>query len=180
MRPYLIVLLTLCLTDCDDMDHQPRYDSYEKSLLFPDGKSLQAPPEGTISRDDARYQQQLATRPPLTPALLERGHERYQIYCSPCHDAAGYGNGRVVSRGFPHPPSFHGARLRHVAPGYVVDVITHGHGVMYSYADRITPEDRWAIAAYVKALQHSQDAPPSAMSDAMKQADASQPKGTSP
>ena len=179
MRPHLLLLLAMCLAGCDDMDHQPRYDSYEKSQLFRDGKSLQAPPEGTIARDDAGYREALSTRPPLTEALLQRGQERFGIYCTPCHDAAGFGNGRVVSRGFPHPPSFHDARLRHMAPRYVVDVITHGHGVMYSYADRVSPQDRWAIAAYVKALQLSQDAPPSAVPEAMKQADATSGKGGS-
>lgn len=163
MRLRTALCLVSLLSGCDNMDHQPRYDSYEQSQLFRDGKSLQVPPDGTASRDTASFQQKLVTRPPLTQALLDRGHERYQIYCTPCHDPAGYGNGRIVSRGFPHPPSFHDPRLRTVAPGYVVDVITNGHGVMYSYADRVTSEDRWAIAAYIKALQLSQYAPPDAM-----------------
>lgn len=164
MRFILLLLAPFFLLGCDNMDHQPRYDSYERSKLFRDGKALQAPPEGTVSRDADVFQEKLTTRPPLTQALLDRGHERYEIYCTPCHDPAGYGNGRIVSRGFPHPPSFHGLRLRTVAPAYVVNVITNGHGVMYSYADRVSPEDRWAIAAYIKALQLSQDAPPAALS----------------
>lgn len=166
MRMLISLLVMLLLAGCDNMDHQPRYDSYERSGLFRDGKALQAPPEGAVSRDDAAFQQRLTERQPLTQALLERGHERYDIYCTPCHDAAGYGNGRIVSRGFPHPPSFHDLRLRTVAPDYVVDVITNGHGVMYSYADRVSPEDRWAIAAYIKALQLSQNAPPNALAKA--------------
>jgi len=101
----------------------------------------------------------LQTRPPMDRALLERGKERYAIFCVPCHDPAGYGHGRIPSRGFPAPPSFHSERLRKVDPRHIVDVITDGYGVMYSYAGRVPPRDRWAIAAYVKALQLSQDAP---------------------
>lgn len=147
------------LSGCDDMNHQPRYESYEKSALFPDGKALQAPPEGTVARDDLAAEADLSRRPAMTPALLARGQQRFGIYCAPCHDASGYGEGTVPARGFPHPPSFHIARLRQAPSRYFVDVITHGHGVMYSYADRVSPSDRWAIAAYIRALQLSQDAP---------------------
>lgn len=165
MRTALTCLLLLLLGSCDNMDHQPRYDSYEKSALFSDGKALQAAPEGTISRDDDSFGEELANRPPMSLALLTRGHERYEIYCTPCHDPAGYGNGRIPSRGFPHPPSFHIQRLRDAPSGYIVEVITHGHGVMYSYADRVVPKDRWAIAAYVRALQLSQNAPPGVLAE---------------
>jgi mono/diheme cytochrome c family protein len=102
----------------------------------------------------------------MTTELLERGRERYNIYCMPCHDAAGYGHGTVPNRGFPQPPSYHDARLRGVSSDYIVQVITHGHGVMYSYADRVASADRWAIAAYIRALQLSQQAPVAALSDA--------------
>nr|WP_244514727.1 cytochrome c [Ensifer sp. LCM 4579] len=141
------------------MSQQPRYDSYEPSALFADGKSLQAPPEGTIARDDPDQTRALATRPPMTLALLERGRERFGIYCTPCHDEAGYGRGTVPARGFPSPPSFHTKRLRQAPASHFVDVITKGHGVMYSYADRVDASDRWAIAAYIRALQLSQNAP---------------------
>jgi mono/diheme cytochrome c family protein len=97
-------------------------------------------------------------------ALLERGRERYDIYCSPCHDFSGYGHGTVPARGFPQPPSFHIPRLASAPSRYFVDVITHGHGVMYAYADRVRPADRWAIAAYIRALQLSQDAPVASLS----------------
>src|SRR5581483_9555650 len=97
--------------------------------------------------------------------LLQRGRQRYDIYCTPCHDAAGYGNGTIPNRGFPHPPSFHQARLRDVSSDYIVDVITNGHGVMYGYADRVAPADRWAIAAYIRALQLSQQAPVADLND---------------
>jgi mono/diheme cytochrome c family protein len=153
-------MLVLAASSCDEMNHQPRYDYAEKSKLFADGKSLQAPPAGTVARDDPAWQSALAQRPPLTMALLERGRGRYGIYCAVCHDAAGYGQGVVPSRGFPHPPSFHIDRLREASTAYFVDVITNGHGVMYSYADRVAPADRWAIAAYIRALQLSQTASP--------------------
>ena len=154
-------LLTLCLVTagCDQMSHQPRYDSYERSTLFADGTSMQAPPDGTIGRDDPALAAELARRPDITPALLERGQQRFGIYCSPCHDTSGDGHGTVPARGFPQPPSFHIDRLRQAPSRYFVDVITSGHGVMYSYADRVAPRDRWAIAAYIRALQLSQDAP---------------------
>ena len=162
-RALLIVLFALAA--CDEMSHQPRYDSDEASALFRDGKSLQAPPEGTIARDDPAWSEALQQRPAMSLALLERGQERYGIYCTPCHDAAGYGQGTIPNRGFPHPPSFHDARLRNFTPDTIVDVITRGHGVMYSYADRVAPSDRWAIAAYIRALQLSQAAPVSALND---------------
>lgn len=166
--------LSMLLTGCFDMDHQPRYDHYEKSSLFSNGQSLQAPPDGTVSRDEAQREEVLQTRPQMSAALLKRGEERYGIYCVPCHDPSGAGNGEIVSRGFPHPPSFHSQRLRDASSRYIVDVITHGHGVMYSYADRVSPKDRWAIAAYIRALQFSQHAPAAnlAPEDKTKLADA--------
>lgn len=167
MTRWLALLAALgILAACDEMSHQKRYDSYEVSALFPDGKSLQAPPDGTVARDDPAWAVALAQRPAMSAALLQRGQERYGIYCMPCHDAAGYGHGTVPNRGFPQPPSFHQARLRNVPSDYIVDVITNGHGVMYSYADRVTPADRWAIAAYIRALQLSQQTPVAALDDA--------------
>lgn len=154
----LILALILLLAGCDDMNHQPRYDSYEKSPLFADGKALQAPPDGTIGRDDFQNAQALADRPAMSAGLLQRGQREFGIYCTPCHDTAGYGNGTVPARGFPHPPSFHIDRLRQAPSRYFVEAISKGHGVMYSYSDRISPRDRWAIAAYIRALQLSQGA----------------------
>jgi mono/diheme cytochrome c family protein len=157
-RRMLICGLLLALAACDEMSHQRKYDSYEQSGLFHDGKSLQAPPDGTLARDDPALAAALENRPAMSMALLERGQQRFGIYCAPCHDAAGYGHGIIPSRGFPQPPSFHDQRLRDAPSSYFVDVITRGHGVMYSYADRVTPTDRWAIAAYIRALQYSQAA----------------------
>ena len=156
MTKRVLLAATLLLAGCHEMNQQPRYDSYEKSPLFNDGKSVQSPPDGTIARDDPIYEETLATRPLMNMALLQRGQERFGIYCAVCHDYSGYGNGTVPARGYPHPPSFHIPRLIAAPSSYFVDVITHGHGVMYSYADRVTPADRWAIASYIRALQQSQ------------------------
>jgi len=167
MRRWFALLIPLgILTACDEMSHQKRYDSEESSALFKDGTSLQAPPDGTVSRDDPAWTAALTQRPAMSAELLQRGQERYGIYCMPCHDAAGYGHGTVPNRGFPQPPSYHDARLRNAGSDYIVDVITNGHGVMYGYADRVQPSDRWAIAAYIRALQLSQDAPVDMLDDA--------------
>jgi mono/diheme cytochrome c family protein len=168
MNPALAIVAVLlaAVSSCDQMRHQPRYDSEERSTLFRNGQSLQAPPDNTIARDDPAYRRALRERPAMTDALLARGRERFGIYCTPCHDLSGSGQGIVPSRGFPHPPSFHIDRLRNAPSSYFVDVITNGHGVMYSYADRVSPADRWAIAAYIRALQLSQNAPASALSQA--------------
>jgi mono/diheme cytochrome c family protein len=163
--PVLASLLILAASSCDQMRHQSRYDYAEETRLFADGKSLQAPPDGTVARDDPAWKSALADRPPMTAELLARGRERYGIYCAVCHDAAGYGQGIVPSRGFPYPPSYHIDRLRSAPSSYFVDVITQGHGAMYSYADRVSPADRWAIAAYIRALQLSQDVPVADLSD---------------
>lgn len=98
-----------------------------------------------------------STTPEQRKALMERGRERFNITCLPCHGTEGDGRGIVVQRGFPQPPSYHIDRLREVEDGYIVDVITHGFGRMYNYAARVTPEDRWAIASYIRALQYSQN-----------------------
>jgi mono/diheme cytochrome c family protein len=95
---------------------------------------------------------------PVTLALLERGRERFEIYCVPCHSPLGDGDGMVVRRGFPKPASYHVDRLREAPDRHFYDVITQGYGIMYAYGDRVDPEDRWAIVAYIRALQRSQDA----------------------
>jgi mono/diheme cytochrome c family protein len=100
-----------------------------------------------------------ATNPlPIDRPTLERGRERFDIYCSPCHSVAGDGDGMIVRRGFPSPPSYHTDRLRNAPDAHFYSVITNGYGMMYSYADRVAPHDRWAIVAYIRALQLSQDA----------------------
>jgi len=111
-------------------------------------------PPGTIPRGAAAQAAALAPPgPEVTPALVSRGEERFRAFCSPCHGLSGRGDGSVTSRGFPPPPSYHEERLRALAPEQIVQVITHGKGRMFPYADRVVPEDRWAIAHYVKSLQ---------------------------
>lgn len=146
----------LLLAACNDMVQQPRDDAYEDSSLFPDGKVMQAPPDGTVARD-APLRAAAARRPAaITPALLKRGEERYGIYCAICHGQDGRGDGYVTMRGFPHPPSYLSPRLRGAPASHFYDVITNGYGVMYSYADRVPPADRWAIAAHIRVLQAAQ------------------------
>jgi mono/diheme cytochrome c family protein len=119
---------------------------------------------GTVDADEAFSTGRVNGAPvakipvPITPALLERGRERFSIYCSPCHGYLGGGEGMVVLRGFQHPPSYHIDRLREAPDGHFFDVITHGLGAMSSYATLVAPPDRWAITAYIRALQLSQNA----------------------
>lgn len=103
---------------------------------------------------------------PITMALLQRGRQRFDIYCAPCHSRAGDGDGMIARRGFPHPPSYHTARLRNAPDSHFYQVITHGYGVMFPYATRVSPHDRWAIVAYIRALQLSQHAPASELGPA--------------
>lgn len=147
------VLLLLALGGChQNMVQQPRYDDYERWPLTADGKTMQAPPEGTVAQDAALRAAE-TRRPPLTPALLARGRQRFEIYCSMCHGYDGRGDGIVPARGFPRPPSYLEPRLVRAPASHFYDVMTNGYGVMYAYADRVSPRDRWAIAAYIRALQ---------------------------
>lgn len=155
----LTVALVMALTACDQepMANQPKYETYEAAPEWPDDQSARVPVAGTVPRDAPVELAVSETLPmPLTRELLERGQAQFNIYCSPCHARTGYGNGMIVQRGFPSPPSFHTDRLRNAPLRHFYDVITDGYGVMYSYADRVPPHDRWAIAAYIQALQLSQ------------------------
>jgi mono/diheme cytochrome c family protein len=155
-----------------DMHDQPKYKALRASPFFADGRASRPMVEGTVARgqlDDLAPSHTgkavdgtfLAKVPvPVTKSLLARGHERFDIYCSVCHDRIGTGNGMVVQRGFRHPPSLHIDRLRAMPDGYVFDVITNGFGVMPPYAAQVPIDDRWAIVAYVRALQRSQNARP--------------------
>jgi mono/diheme cytochrome c family protein len=155
MRLAAAVLGLLALAGCRNMVQQPRYDEYESNNLYPNRMAMQHPPDGTIAQD-APQEHAAEQRPQLTKALIERGRERFGIYCTPCHAYDGSGQGMIPSRGFPHPPDFRSARLRAVPASHIYDVITNGYGVMYSYADRVPPADRWAIAAYIRVLQQAQ------------------------
>ncbi|MEX0716376.1 MAG: cytochrome c [Planctomycetaceae bacterium] len=158
------------------MADQPRVDPLERSAFFADGLSARQPIAGTIPRgrlvtDDAfatgRRNGELVTEFPVTVnrELLERGRQRFDIFCAACHDRTGYGQGMVVRRGFPAPPSYHIDRLRDAPPGHFFDVMTNGFGRMPSYASQVPVADRWAIAAYIRALQLSQHAEVSELSD---------------
>ena len=170
------VVLGGCERRMHDMYRQPRYDPNEASPLFPDGRADRPAPVGTVpmaagtlaattsgrAGRDLTMQWQVANDsaqlPAITSAMLARGQERYGIYCLPCHSPLGDGDGPVVRRGFPHPPSYHEQRLRDAPDRHFYDVISNGYGIMHPYADRVAPPDRWAIVAYIRALQLSQNA----------------------
>lgn len=158
MRIYALLAILSALAvglllGCDNMANQPKRLPYE---VYRDETAPPEPwrePEGTVARDEAP-----APAPPvLTETLLRRGQQRFDIYCAVCHGPAGYGDGEIVKRGFPAPPSYHIDRLRQVPTQHFYDVITNGYGAMFSYAQRVAPADRWAIAAYIRALQASQN-----------------------
>ena len=159
------LLVPLLLAGCNQqMENMPRYEEYEASPLLANGSSAQPRVDGNVAREE-----DLAARPeeipgPIDMSLLQRGQERFDIFCAPCHSILGDGDGLVVRRGFPHPPSYHQASLRGAPDSHIYDVITYGYGVMYSYADRVPPADRWAIVAYIRALQLSQYVDASAVS----------------
>jgi mono/diheme cytochrome c family protein len=151
------------------MYDQPSYRPLDKNSFFPDGASARPLVAGTVARGQLREDEvfytgkhggQLVAEMPLDldRALLERGRERFTIYCSMCHGQTGYGDGMIVRRGFRRPPSFHTDRLRTAPVGHFFDVITNGLGAMPTYNLQVEPRDRWAIAAYVRALQLSQHA----------------------
>jgi mono/diheme cytochrome c family protein len=157
MRKALALLCAFAAASCEDqsMTRQPKYVANAPSPIFSNGSAAQMPPQGAVSQEEAALNQALSDQPSVDMALLERGRERFEIYCTPCHGFGGDGDGAVTRRGFPNPPSFHEALLMQAQAQHFVDVITNGHGVMYSYAARVAPHDRWAIAAYIRALQQS-------------------------
>ncbi len=150
----LLALSALLLAACrQDMAEQPKYDGLAPAGVWDDGGAARPLVPGTVSRDALVRADALARRPEMSEALVARGRDRYDIFCVPCHGRTGEGDGAVVQRGFPAPPSYLSARLRAASAEHFVDVITHGHGAMFSYAARVPPSDRWAIAAYIRALQ---------------------------
>jgi mono/diheme cytochrome c family protein len=161
-----LALLGACRQDMHDA---PRYEAYEKSAFFADQRAMRPQVEGTVARGQLRDNLALhtgkngatflATFPvPLDETMIRRGQQRFQIYCMPCHGLLGKGDGMIVRRGYRQPPSLHLDRLRQQPAGYFFDVMTNGFGVMPDYAAQITVEDRWAVAAYIRALQISQNA----------------------
>jgi mono/diheme cytochrome c family protein len=167
-RRLVVVLVLLCAPACrQDMQDQPKYKDLRGSAFFEDKRSARPVVEDTVPRGFLHAGelfttgkvngQPVATLPmPLTRELLDRGRDRFQIYCTPCHGMTGDGLGIVVQRGYRQPTSFHIDRLREAPVGYFVDVMTKGFGSMLDYSAQIPPEDRWAIAAYIRALQLSQ------------------------
>src|SRR5688500_10908471 len=171
-----------------DMHNQPKYRPLRPSALFADGSSAGQPVEGTVARGLLNADEALFTGKTggvavkempfaITAADLDRGQERFNIYCTPCHDQSGNGNGMVVQRGYRKPPSFHIERIKQADPGYMFDVISNGFGAMPDYKSQINPRDRWRIVAYVKALQMS---PGAAAADAAASAPTPAPQGAQP
>ena len=170
MLPLLAVLTALGETGCrQEMYDQPRANALSASDFVPDGAASQQLPPHSVARGELREDQVFYTGRvgetlvavfpfEVTMPVLERGQQQFNIYCAVCHGRTGAGNGMIVQRGFPAPPSLHEQRLREAPPGHYYDVITNGFGVMYSYANRVQPADRWAITAYIRALQLSQHA----------------------
>jgi mono/diheme cytochrome c family protein len=160
MTRWALPLVCLALAGCtrSNMDSQPKYHEYEPSRLFANGRVLQAPVPGTVARGDLARAVEVRQRPAVTAQLLARGREQYDVFCSPCHDRVGTGDGIVVQRGMPRPQSLHDERMRAADDQHFYDVISNGYGVMYAHGDRVRPRDRWAIVAYIRALQLSRHA----------------------
>jgi mono/diheme cytochrome c family protein len=172
MNRFIIVLAALALAGCSrlDMQDQPKYRPQRPSDFFADGRSERQPLEGTIARgaldeDTAFYDGKDAAGKDVEvfpiavdKTVILRGQQRYDVYCSPCHGRIGNGLGMIVRRGFKQPPSYHIERLRTAPPGHFYDVISNGYGAMLNYASQVQPRDRWAIVAYIRALQYSENA----------------------
>ena len=162
--------LALLVAGCrQKMTDQPRYEAYEGSSFFADGRSMRPPVEGAIARgaldltgvhgtgkQDGKFVAEIPIE--VERATVLRGRERFNIYCAPCHDQTGSGRGMIVLRGYPPPPSFHTPALRQAPAGQLFDVITNGYRQMPDYAAQVPVDDRWAIVAYIRALQLSQHA----------------------
>jgi mono/diheme cytochrome c family protein len=163
---FALLALSGCERAMHDMYQQPKDKPQAPSTLFADGNSARTPPAGSVpmasgagaDSSGGRHGDAPAMAVPVTKAELVRGQQRFDIYCAPCHGRSGDGAGMVVQRGFPAPPSYHTDRLRNMPDSHFYQVISDGYGVMYPHADRITPRDRWAIVAYIRALQLSQHA----------------------
>lgn len=170
-RCTMFVLFALACSGCrQDMQQQPKYPPLARSWFYPDGRSARPVPAGTIAVDEVSDNSALITGysngsfvtsipVPVTAALLRRGQDRYNIYCSPCHAETGDGNGMIARRGFKHPANLNGDRVKSAPPGYIYAVISNGYGAMADYAYQLKDSnDRWAIVAYIRALELSQGA----------------------
>lgn len=170
-RTFLILCAAALVSACSGCEHfvqdmatQPKNRPLSPSSFFEDGRSERPPVENTVARGSLADDDLIVPRDsnnfpvPVNRDLLDRGEERYKIFCTPCHGLQGDGNGMISMRGMKHPPSFHQDRLRQAPNGYFYDNITNGFGAMYGYSAQIPPRDRWAIIAYVRALQLSRNA----------------------
>jgi mono/diheme cytochrome c family protein len=169
---HILLALSLLAGGCSrlDMQDQPKYRPQRPSDFFADGRSERQPVEGTISRGaldedtefytgkDAAGKDVEVFPIAIDKAVIVRGQQRYEVFCSPCHGRIGNGLGMIVRRGFKQPPSYHTDRLRDAPVGHLYDVISNGYGAMLNYATQVQPHDRWAIVAYVRALQYSENA----------------------
>jgi mono/diheme cytochrome c family protein len=176
----IIALCALSLSGCDmalrqDMADQPKNRPLSPSEFFADGRSERPLIESTVARgaldnDVYNVSKEYAGFPlPVDEKLLHRGEDRYKVFCTPCHGLQGDGQGMAAMRGMKHPTSYHIDRLRQAPNGYFYDVISNGFGSMYSYSERISPRDRWAIIAYVRALQLSRNAKASELPEDLRQ-----------
>jgi mono/diheme cytochrome c family protein len=185
-----LALCALTISGCDyslrqDMANQPYNRPLSPSDFFADGRSERPLIENTVAHgavgnDVYSVAKDYAGYPlPVNEKLLQRGEERYKIFCSPCHGLQGDGNGMAAVRGMKHPPSYHIDRLRQAPNGYFYDVVSNGFGAMYSYSERIPPSDRWAIIAYVRALQLSRNAKAGDLPESLRQklANSAEPAG---
>jgi mono/diheme cytochrome c family protein len=163
-RPFTTVaaaatVASITLAACDlSMTQQRKLTTYAPTALWPDGSSARPLPAHVLAQGGVERAAEAKNPPPVTADLLSRGQQRFGIFCAPCHGLAGDGDGVIVAHGFPQPPSYHIDRLLAAPAQHFYDVMTHGYGAMFSYADRVDPHDRWAIAAYIRALQLSRRA----------------------
>lgn len=183
-----VLTVTLLSTACrQDMHDQPRYKPYARSEFFNDELSARPLVRGTVAQGELREDELFYTGKiggkdadvfpfPVTREVLERGRERFNIFCSPCHGRLGNGDGMIPQRGFRHPPSYHTEKLVKAPAGHFVDVMTNGFGAMVDYASRVPPRDRWAIAAYIRTLQLSQNATLADVPEQQRQSLTGEPK----
>jgi mono/diheme cytochrome c family protein len=163
----MLAVASLGLQACDlSMTEQRKLTTYAPTRLWPDGTTARPLPENVVAQGDGERATAAASPPQVTPALLARGQERFAIFCAPCHGLAGDGDGIIVAHGFPAPPSYHIDRLAAAPAQHFYEVMTRGYGVMFSYADRVDEHDRWAVAAYIRALQLSRRATVAEIPDA--------------
>jgi mono/diheme cytochrome c family protein len=196
-RNAAIIAACLLVAGCrQDMHDGPSYDPLQESTFFADGRASRVLVANTVARGQLREDEHFYTGKingqlaaefpmPVTADVMARGQERFNVFCSPCHGRTGEGNGMIVQRGFRQPPSYHEDRLLDAPPGHFFDVMTNGFGAMQDYSAQVIPADRWAIAAYIRALQFSRratmvDVPADRRAEMDAAPDAEAPRGQTP